>query len=70
MPPTQDILPVSHKSKVGMVLGITLSGILIISLALIVGIVVYRKNFRRREVWNSVMRREHLVDPGNLIPWI
>jgi hypothetical protein len=43
------ILPNSNKNKKRVVLGITLGGILIIAVALIVGIVVYRKKFRRKE---------------------
>nr|ABK24881.1 unknown [Picea sitchensis] len=42
------ILPNSNKNKKRVVLGITLGGILIIAVALIVGIVVYRKKFRRK----------------------
>lgn len=43
------ILPNSNKNKKRVVLGITLGGILIIAVALIVGIVVHRKKFRRKD---------------------
>jgi hypothetical protein len=39
----------SNNNKLKVVLGITLSGILIIALALIVGIVLYRKKFGRNK---------------------
>lgn len=40
---------VSNKNKLKVLLGITFSGILVIALALIVGIVMYSKKFYKRE---------------------
>jgi serine/threonine protein kinase len=52
------ILPRSNKKKVGLIVGITVGGVLIIALACTVGIIVGRKNFRRKEGVAIENRRE------------
>jgi hypothetical protein len=51
---------------VKVVLAITLSGTLIIALALIVGIVVHRKKFRRKEEMVATESREVENEPKRL----
>lgn len=54
----------SKKSKVGIVVGISLSGLLVIAVAVIVGIIFHRKEIGRKgRVASTVVRDSTVVDP-------